>query len=106
MLRSQDFSCALDLGMLGAAGPQPPVDFAEKSEGLSSWSPLESPPGGPPRASAKGSCATLQFDLHKPLTFGVLERIKIGSHLRLPHGVDSFHSSHRDPGLPFQHFQT
>lgn len=54
---------------------------------------------------------TLLGDLQKLLTFGVSERIKIGNRLCLPHGVDSFHSSHtalwlREPRLPFQHFQT
>lgn len=36
----------------------------------------------------------LWFDLQKPLTFGVSERIKIGNRFCLPHRVDSFHSSH------------
>lgn len=37
---------------------------------------------------------TLPCDLQKPLTFGVSERIKIRNCLRLPHGVDGFHSSY------------
>ena len=69
-----------------------------------------------PAASTCGAHAglvlvTLLWDLQKLLTFGASERIKIGNRLCLPHGVDSFHSSHtalwlREPRLPFQHFQT